>query len=191
MKAIITQLTGRKLVFCTLILKLLIISQGFATAQQIALPPEMPMWQLQTQDGVEVSSQYYANQPLVLHFWSTDCPYCKRLQPGLDKLAQDYAPKGLQVLAISLNEAPGAKPQDELISRGIQLKTLVEGESLGFDNFRIFGTPTTVFVAPNGSILGSTMQSDPTDPQWRAVANHLVNLIPADLNQEQVQADFD
>ena len=176
------QLKGRKLAFCFLLISLLETAQSVVSAQQLELPPEMPEWQLKSQNGATVSSQDYAGLPLVLHFWSTDCPYCKRLQPGLDKLAQDYAAKGLQVLAVSLNEASGAKPQNELISRGLQLKTLIEGESLGFGRFKIFGTPTTVFVAPTGAILGSTMQSDPNDPQWKAVADYLVSLTPAKGN---------
>lgn len=183
--------TGKKLIFCILLLTLLVLAQGMVSAQQLELPTEMPEWQLQTQNGLQVSSQDYAGQPLVLHFWSTDCPYCKRLQPGLDELAQDYATEGLQILAISLNEVQGAKPQDELIARGLQLKTLVEGESLGFDNFKIFGTPTTIFVAPDGAILGSTMQSDPNDPQWRAVANYLVSLSPRELGHSDVETKFE
>lgn len=181
---------GKKSVFCILLLTLLVSTQGMVSAQQLELPSEMPKWELPTQDGRIVHSQDYAGQPLVLHFWSTDCPYCKRLQPGLDALAQDYSYQGLQVLAISLNEVQGAKPQDELIARGLQLQTLVKGESLGFEHFKIFGTPTTIFVAPDGAILGSTMQSNPNDPQWRKVANYLVSLSPKENGQSNADTKF-
>lgn len=145
-------------------------------AQQADETQVMPEWQLLTQDGSVVRSDDFAGKPLVLHFWATWCPYCKRLQPGLDKLQQDYASKGLSVLAVSLQEKPGAQPQTELEHRGLTLKTVVNGESLGLGHFAIRGTPTTVFIAPDGKILGSTMQSDPQDPQWKAVAEYLVSL---------------
>lgn len=149
---------------------------GVASAQQTQAPQVMPEWQLYTQDGKLVDSKDFAGKPLILHFWATWCPYCKKLQPGLDQLEQRYADKGLQVLAVSLLEKEGAMPQDELESRGLSLKTVVNGESLGGEQFAIAGTPTTVFIAPDGKILGSTMQSNPDDPQWTAVADYLVSL---------------
>ncbi|MBN7819808.1 TlpA disulfide reductase family protein [Bowmanella yangjiangensis] len=111
-----------------------------------------------------------------MHFWATWCPYCKRLQPGLDRLAELYADKGLQVIAVSLSEKNGAMPQSVLIERGLKLKTLIDGDDLGLHKFSISGTPTTVFVSPDGKILGATMQSDPEDPQWNTVAEYLTNL---------------
>lgn len=153
----------------------LLLSQA-VSAQQANETKTMPEWQLHTQDGQIVRSDDYAGKPLILHFWATWCPYCKRLQPGLDKLAQAYASEGLTVLAVSLQEKPGAQPQTELEHRGLQLKTVVNGESLGLDHFAIRGTPTTVFIAPDGKILGATMQSDPEDPQWKSVAEYMVSL---------------
>ncbi len=166
----------KKLALSLVLLILLSLVQGLVSAQQLELPKNMPDWQLESQEGDLVSYQEFKGKALILHFWSTHCPYCKRLQPRLDELAKTHATQGLKVLAVSLDEPLGAKPQDELRERGLALKTVVNGESLGFEKFKIFGTPTTVFVAPDGRILGSTMQSDPNDSQWLAVANYLSSL---------------
>ncbi|MBT1063348.1 TlpA family protein disulfide reductase [Bowmanella sp. Y26] len=136
----------------------------------------MPKWELYTQDGKLVSSEQFAGKPLILHFWATWCPYCKRLQPGLDRLAELYADKGLQIVAVSLSEKTGAMPQTVLIERGLKLETLVNGDELGLNKLSITGTPTTVFISPDGKILGATMQSDPEDPQWNTVAEYLTHL---------------
>lgn len=145
-------------------------------AKEDSVPLIMPQWQLQTQEGDIVSAKDFAGKPLVLHFWATWCPYCKKLQPELDRLAQKYSSDGLQVIGVSLLEPDGARPQTELESRGVRFRTVVDGESLGIDVFNIQGTPTTVFIAPSGKVLGKTMQSDPTDPQWEQTIRYLIQL---------------
>ena len=159
-----------------LMLITLLVSSQLAVSETNSHPTYMPVWQLKTQQGDIVKSSDFAGKPLILHFWATWCPYCKKLQPGLDQLAQKYRAQGLQMLAISLLEQPGAKPQTELENRGISFTTLVNGESLGVDFFNIQGTPTTVFIAPDGKVLGQTTQADPSDPQWDQVMRHLVQL---------------
>lgn len=155
---------------------LLVAFFPLAQAQETEKLTHMPEWVLKTQDGMEVNSMNYQGKPLILHFWATWCPYCKKLQPGLDRLQKEYGEQGLQVLAVSIREDEGATPQDVLKERGLSLKTVVEGDALAADMFKIAGTPTTYFIGPDGKILGSTMQSDPNDPQWDTVAKYLVGL---------------
>ena len=80
------------------------------------------------------------------------------------------------MLGISVNEPIGAKPQDELSKRGINFLTLVDGDDLAIEEFQVAGTPSTYFIAPNGKILGSTMESNPDDPRFKKVAEYLVSL---------------
>ncbi|MFC3122509.1 TlpA family protein disulfide reductase [Agaribacter flavus] len=170
-----------------LLASLLVLAFNFAGlkahSQETANHTYMPEWTLYTEDGKKIQSLDYKGKPLILHFWATWCPFCKRLQPGLDALEKKYSDRGLKVLAVSLQEESGAKPQTELRARGLDLLTVVNGESLGIEQLNIQGTPTTIFVSPDGKILGSTMQSDPNDPKWESVAEYLVNLA-ADQNKE-------
>ena len=69
----------------------------------------------------------YRGRPLVLHFWATWCPYCKKLQPGLDRLRQRHVEQDLMVLGISFREDEGAEPQAVLQQRGLGFSTLVAG----------------------------------------------------------------
>lgn len=136
-----------------------------------------PKWTLETQDGKQVSFSDYKGQPVMLHIWGTWCPYCKKLQPGLQKIHENYKDRGLIVLGISVNEPITAKPQTELESRGIDFLTLIEGDEVAINDFQVMGTPTTIFISAEGNIVGSTMVSDPTDPRFTQVAEYLVNNI--------------
>ncbi|PKG56042.1 TlpA family protein disulfide reductase [Shewanella sp. Choline-02u-19] len=104
----------------------------------------------------------YKGKPLILHFWATWCPYCKKLQPGLEKIRQNNQQSDLQVLAISFNEDDGAKPAEMLLARGIQIPTLVDGEKAAAD-YAVAGTPTTFFINRLGEVVWKTNISDPND----------------------------
>lgn len=144
---------------------LLILSSLFfadtATANEQKLI--MPQWQLNKQDGSEIGSADFQNKPLIVHFWATWCPYCKKLQPGLQRLKDQYKSEGLEVIGVSFREDPGTQPQTVLQNRGLDLLTAVDGESLA-SMLSISGTPSTLFVYPSGEILGITRTSDPKDP---------------------------
>lgn len=155
------------------LITVLSLTSTFAFAQNPDAAKTMPEWALKKQDGTLVHSSDYHGKPLILHFWATWCPYCKKLQPGLDRIAQKYQHKGLEVIAISFNEDESAQPQTHLENRGLSLQTLVNGDELALNTFNVIGTPTTFFISRDGKILGSTMQSDPDDPQWEHVANVL------------------
>lgn len=156
---------------------LFVISPVNAQDEQESEPAKkMPEWVLKTQNGEEVRSSDYNGKPLILSFWATWCPHCKVLHPGLEKLRQTYEEQGLEFLLVSARENEGADPQGSLDERGIKIKTVVEGEELAIEGFNIIGTPTTFFIAPNGTILGSTMDSNPDDPRFVQVAEYLISL---------------
>jgi thiol-disulfide isomerase/thioredoxin len=46
----------------------------------------------------------HKGQPLVMTFWATWCEPCRDEYPMLNELAKEYAPKGLRVVGISLDQ---------------------------------------------------------------------------------------
>ena len=62
--------------------------------------PTAPAWQLSTQNGENISLSDYQGKPVILHFWATWCPYCKKLQPKLVALEQKYQESGIEIIAI-------------------------------------------------------------------------------------------
>ena len=44
-----------------------------SSGNEIAKP-----WQLKTQSGDIINFDQYKNKPVILHFWATWCPYCKK-----------------------------------------------------------------------------------------------------------------
>src|SRR5260370_39798133 len=46
----------------------------------------------------------YNSKPLLVNFWATWCEPCRDEYPMLNELAKKYAPEGLQVVGISLDD---------------------------------------------------------------------------------------
>lgn len=124
-----------------------------------------PSWTLSLDDKA-VSSATLHGKPYVLHFWATWCPYCKRLQPGLEKVASSFSQQDVSTYAVSFWENPNANPAKEMQMRGLNLSVLAEGDNVA-KSFNVQGTPTTVFVNHRGEILARLTTSNPNDPQIR------------------------
>ena len=173
-------------VLCVLLLMMLISPLTYAAepepeskpAQKSAVseaPLKMaPNWSLQDADGNNVSSTDFAGKPLIIHFWATWCPYCKKLQPELERLYVKYQEQGLQMIAISLREDEDAKPQEALNARGMSFRTLVNGDQVAMDKFYVRGTPTTFFINAKGQVVVATRLSDPNDPRLEQVVKSLL-----------------
>lgn len=127
-----------------------------------------PDWTLKDAQGHDVSLSDYQGRPMILHFWATWCPYCKKLQPGLERLLNKYHADGLEFLGISFREDEGTLPQKVLDDRGLTFKTLVDGDAVA-KQYGVKGTPTTYFIDKNGLVVWVSNDSDPDDPRMEAV----------------------
>ena len=126
--------------------------------------PKAADFMLNDANGNTWSLKDMAGKPVVLHFWATWCPYCKKLQPGLEKIRMANQDSDLQMIAISFNEDEGAMPAKVLYERGIGMKTLIDGDSVA-KSYGVKGTPTTVFINRAGEIVWITQISDPDSPK--------------------------
>lgn len=132
-----------------------------------------PDWTLKDTKGNEVSLKDYHGKILILHFWATWCPYCKKVQPGLDKLYSEYKDQGVELLGISLREDEDANPQQSLIDRGHHFKTLLNGEKVA-ELYQVSGTPTTYFIDRKSQLVAVTHTSNPNDPGLREAITYML-----------------
>ena len=138
-----------------------------------SLAAPAPDWTLQDAKGNSVSLQDYRGKVVILHFWATWCPYCKRLQPGLDKLYSEYKDKGVELVSISFAEDEGAEPQKSIDERGHHFKTLLLGDEVA-KKYQVSGTPTTFFIDKKGELVAVTHTSNPDEPGMRKIIEQLL-----------------
>src|SRR6185312_3617310 len=62
-----------------------------------------PSFSITTDDGRSVSTSNFGGKVLLLNFWASWCQPCAEETPSLSQLAHDFGPKGLVVLAVSVD----------------------------------------------------------------------------------------
>lgn len=64
-----------------------------------------PNFRAKTLDGELFTNESLKGKVVLLQFWATWCPYCRREQPFVDALVHDFESQGLVVLAIDVGES--------------------------------------------------------------------------------------
>lgn len=127
-----------------------LVASGEARAQEGALAPSFSIRDL---DGRVVRLQDLRGRPVVLDFWATWCAPCRTSMPDLDELQDRYAPQGLVILGLSLDD-DGTQPVRRFV-QGLRVKFRM---ALASDRvLALYGpirsVPTTVFINRKGMVV--------------------------------------
>lgn len=119
-----------------------------------ALPilKKAPSWTLKDVDGREVKSTDFKGKVVVIDFWATWCPPCRKEIPDYIAMQKKYADRGLVILGISLDEITPA----EVKAFGEKLKMnypILVGDADTADAFGgIEGLPTAFVIDREGNV---------------------------------------
>ena len=102
----------------------------------------------------------YRGQVVLLNVWATWCLPCRVEMPSIEKLHQAYAPKGLKIVAISIDD-PGTDPQirDFVNSFGLTFEVLHDSPNKITDDYQLTGYPETFVIGRDGVIRKKVMQA--------------------------------
>jgi thiol-disulfide isomerase/thioredoxin len=64
-----------------------------------------PDWKLKDLEGNASTLKQYQGKVVLLDFWYRGCPWCIRAMPRLNKLAEDFAGKPVQVLGMNIDKS--------------------------------------------------------------------------------------
>lgn len=99
----------------------------------------------------------YRGHPVILDFWATWCGPCRHQIPELKKIYQRYhQSKGLVVLGIACDtvQGEGAQSVRPFVKEYEINYPILLAETDVLDSFGVEAIPTTVFLGPDGSIIG-------------------------------------
>jgi thiol-disulfide isomerase/thioredoxin len=111
-------------------------------------------------DGHETKLSQYRGHPVVLDFWATWCPPCRHQIPELKKLYSKYhKSRGLVVLGIACDtvQGDGVRSVRPFVREFDISYPILLAETQVLDSFGVEALPTTLFLGPDGSIVGRVM----------------------------------
>ena len=171
---------------------------GPATAPEAARPavPDVrPVFELADQDGVRRSITEWDGRALMINFWATWCPPCRREIPLLNDLRARYAPRGFEVIGVAVDF------RDDVLAymrdTPIDYPVLI-GEQDGLDAARSFGMetmgfPFTVFTDTQGRIVTihlGELHPPQADVILAAVEDVNAGRLDLDAAQERIRAEI-
>lgn len=101
-----------------------------------------------------------AGKLVLIEFWGTTCVYCRDIMPALNRLHQQYATRGLEVIGIAIERGADERKEAEAVNKlctsmHLSYRQLM-GRSGTFDagkHFKIEGLPTMMLLTEQGDII--------------------------------------
>lgn len=144
--------------------------------QLTALPGERPApFMLPAVGGGSVSLADHQGKVVLVYFWATWCPYCRKELPvGIEKVTRERKGQPFVVLAVSIDE-----PKDLVASyvkgAGITPPVLLDHGAAVARSYRVTATPTTFLIGRDGRQIARAAGTRPWDgPAGRALLDALV-----------------
>lgn len=125
-----------------------------------------PAFALPTPDGALHHSREYFGRPLLINFWATWCEPCRKEMSDLDALHRELGPRGLQLLAISV-DVDRNLVREYLRREGLGFAVLIDGnQQWSASALGVPGFPTTYLIGSDGLIrdawVGPRTWANPT-----------------------------
>ncbi len=96
------------------------------------------------------SSEWIGKQPVVINFWGTWCPPCRREIPDLVKLYDEYNQKGIEIVSLAVKDTPD-KVDVYKEKAGMGWVMLMGTPAIMMSMNATKGVPTTIFLDKQGN----------------------------------------
>jgi peroxiredoxin len=128
------------------------------TLPRVETPFVAPDFTLTSESGKTYHLADFRGQVVLVNFWATWCPPCRREMPSMERMWNKIKGKGVEVLAINVGEDAdtifeflGAYP--------VSFPLLMDRDGSVVKQFPVTGLPTTYIVDPQGKVVYRTVGS--------------------------------
>jgi peroxiredoxin len=118
----------------------------------------------------------YHGQVVMINVWATWCLPCRVEMPSIEALNKSYGPKGLKIVAVSIDD-PGTEATIKAFIKqyGLTFEVLHDPKGQISDLYDITGYPETFILGRDGVIRKKLMSAtDWNSPESRALIDRLL-----------------
>jgi peroxiredoxin len=118
----------------------------------------------------------YRGKVLMINVWATWCLPCRVEMPSIEALNKDYAPKGLKIVAVSIDD-PGTDSTIRSFVRqyGLTFEILHDPQGKITELYDVTGYPETFIVGKDGVIRKKLMSATNWNaPEARSLVDRLL-----------------
>ncbi len=112
---------------------------------------EAPDFTLEDVSGKRVGLSSFKGNPVLLNFWATWCPYCRKEREDLNRLYKDYRDKGLIILSVSTDSSVN-RLREYLRKTPADFIVLSDSKRMVASSYSINGLPTSYLINHEGVI---------------------------------------
>jgi peroxiredoxin len=95
---------------------------------------------------------YRDKQPVVLFFWTTWCPYCRKELKTLNDIYPELVKEGIEVLAVNIGE-PATRVGRFTKTYPLAYRVLLDEDSAVAGDYELIGVPTYILIDRKGYIV--------------------------------------
>lgn len=111
----------------------------------------------------------YQGKVLVLDFWASWCGPCTQAMPMIDRLADEFADRNVEVVAVNMQESP-AKIARALERMKVDPTVALDRDGVAAQRYQVSGIPQTVVIDREGKVARVFIGAGPKfEEQLRAI----------------------
>lgn len=134
---------------------IILITYIFITVSIFAQSKKYIDFSLQNLKGENIKlSDLVGKNVILLNFWTTWCPYCVKEVPELKKYYSEYKDKGLEIVAVNIQELPN-QVKNFVSKRNIDYMIVLDKYGFVANQYGVRGIPTNFLINKDGVIIFS------------------------------------